>query len=62
MDKPKTYKRETAWAMAFFNAALFLWGLIALREDVVEVAKFLTTFTVTALSAALFADFKAKQM
>lgn len=57
----KTYKRETAWAMALFNAGLYVYGLWAVDEVAIDTAKFLTPFTVAGLGAALGADFTVKQ-
>ena len=58
----KTYKRETAWAFGSYVLILFTWGLQEGRTDVIDVAKYLTPFAMAALTAALGADFTAKQI
>lgn len=57
----KTLKREYAVALMLFVLGLFLWGLIAVRVDIVDVAKFLTVPVLLFNAAAFGLDSAAKQ-
>lgn len=61
MTEQKTYKRETGCIMFVMLAGLFVWGLVAESEQVVDVAKFLTTPVFMFAGAAFGMDAVAKQ-
>lgn len=58
----KTMKREYAITLMVALFAMFVWGLIENREEIVEVAKYLT-YPVFLFNAAAFGlDAVAKQL
>lgn len=57
----KTYKRETALGLLAALAALFVWGLIVERADIVDTARYLTTPVFLFATAAFGMDAVAKQ-
>lgn len=58
----KTGKRETAWAFGTFVIGCFIYGLVFGDSAAIDVAKYLTPFSVGFLTAALGMDAYAKQI
>jgi len=60
VEKPKTYKRETAWILTAFLCGLFVWG--AWEPRAMQAAEFLTWPVFALLGGALGMDAYAKQI
>jgi len=60
VEKPKTYKRETAWTLMAFLCGLFIWGIW--EPEAMRAAEFLTLPIFALLGGALGMDSYAKQI